>query len=105
MEVVELRKNMERVLEVEAMQAQHFPTVHHLLELSNKQEQSIAQMAVHIKDIESRNMEAYLEALQKDRLERTTGGNEIIERGHQLVLELKDFKRTFSINTGAFSQS
>jgi hypothetical protein len=46
----------------------------------------IAEMAGHIKSLESRKMEGFTDALIQNRHERITDGNEIIQKGQQIVL-------------------
>lgn len=54
-------------------------------------------MTAHIKSMESHKIENFTDSLLQNRQERTTDGREIIQKGQQLVLELNDFKRTFTI--------
>jgi hypothetical protein len=77
---------MERVLEVDELQAQHFPTVHSLIDLTKQQEQSITEMSHHIKQLQNSKMSDYIESLHKVRNDKTVKESDIIEKGQQLVL-------------------
>ena len=50
-------------------------------------------------------MSLYLESLHRHRQQHTSQTTEIIAKGHLLLMELKDFKRTFNFDSIHLSSS